>query len=87
MGARAIGQMAGVPAGSGVILLRAAMTKQPPKGFVLQDIERGAAMKFPVSARDLPQLSGPELGNRLDAIKKEWLASELTKTKADLLGA
>ena len=87
MGARATGQMAGVPAGSGVILLRAAMTKQPPKGFVLQDIERGAAMKFPVSARDLPQLSGPELGNRLDAIKKEWLASDLTKTKADLLGA
>lgn len=87
MGARAIGHSAGLAAGTGAILLRAALTEQPLLASTAQDIAYGAAMKFPVSARDLPELIGPALGKRLAAIKKDWLISDLTKTKADLLRA
>jgi tRNA nucleotidyltransferase/poly(A) polymerase len=87
LGPEALGHVAGVVAGMGSILLRAAMQAQPLLADTKERVEQGARAVFPVSASDLPQLSGPALGRRLAALKQDWLASDLTKSAKDLLGA
>jgi hypothetical protein len=53
---------------------------------VVNDIRRGSVAKFPISASDLPHLTGRVLGEKLASIKADWLSSDLEKTKIDLLG-
>jgi tRNA nucleotidyltransferase/poly(A) polymerase len=84
---KALGFLLGVEAGLAAVLLRAAMSSQPLSPDVVQSINDGAQAKFPIAASDLPWLSGPALGQRLTALKGAWLASDLTKSKRDLLGA
>ncbi|WP_223421827.1 CCA tRNA nucleotidyltransferase [Tateyamaria pelophila] len=87
MGPKALGYMSGIAAALGAMSLRAAMAAQPLPEDTLGLIAEGSRAVCPVSARDFPDLKGPELGQRLKALKASWLASELTKSKEDLLGA
>jgi tRNA nucleotidyltransferase/poly(A) polymerase len=84
---KALGYLLGAKAGLAAVLLRAAMSSQPLPSDVVQFINDGAQAIFPVAASDLPGLSGPALGQRLAKLKTAWLASDLTKSKSDLLGA
>lgn len=87
LGPEALGHTIGEVAALGSILLRAAMQSQPLPNDTADRVRAGAQAVFPVSARDLPEFSGPALGRRLAALKQEWLASGLTKSGKDLLGA
>lgn len=84
-GPKAMGHLLGATAGMGSVLLRAAIENKPLTAQVRQQVEAGAGAVFPISARDLPEVSGPALGQRLKALKQDWLASDLTKSKHDLL--
>lgn len=67
-----------------IILLRAALLSPAPANWH-EAVARGATARFPVSAADLPDLSGPALGARLKSLRARWLASDLTLTKGQLL--
>ena len=49
------------------------------------EVQRGAATPFPLTAADLPHLSGPALGAELKRLKNAWLRSDLTLTRSQLL--
>jgi poly(A) polymerase len=66
-------------------LARAAIFETPPATSLDQDIERGVAATFPVKASDLPNLNGPELGNKLRNLEASWIKSNFTMSKDDLL--
>ncbi|WP_299152706.1 CCA tRNA nucleotidyltransferase [uncultured Tateyamaria sp.] len=85
LGAQSLGHIAGKQAGLGAALLRSAMANQPLNAEDVVAVVQGADTPFPISAKDLPDLSGPVLGERLQALKADWLASNLTKSKNDLL--
>lgn len=87
MGAKAVGYLAGEQAGLGAMLLRAAMANTMPATDVAADVALGAAASFPVQASDLAPLQGKALGAALSEKKAEWLASDLAKSKAQLLGS
>ncbi|WP_299728333.1 CCA tRNA nucleotidyltransferase [uncultured Tateyamaria sp.] len=87
LGAKAIGHMAGKGAGFGAILLRAVMANTVLDVSEISEVAEGAQAEFPIKASDLPDLQGKALGDRLAALKSEWLASNLEKSKNALLGA
>lgn len=68
------------------LLLRAALFEQPLPPTAKDDVARGAATPFPVTAADLPALSGPALGQELKQLKNLWLSSDLRLTRSQLLG-
>ena len=84
-GPKAIGYLAGPQAGTGAMLLRAAMSNTVLDRDVIASVNAGSNTKFPIKASDLPELQGQALGARLAALKSDWLASELAKSKNDLL--
>ncbi|WP_415922410.1 CCA tRNA nucleotidyltransferase [Tateyamaria sp. SN6-1] len=85
-GFRALGHLAGLEAAQGAAILRAALFETPlPEGWQA-DIASGTSERFPVAASDLPELEGAALGKRLKALKQDWLASDLTLGKDQLLG-
>ena len=86
-GAKSLGHVGGAEAGIGAILLRAAMANTPLDPHVIEDVATGAKASFPLAAKDFPDLSGPDLGARLKELKATWLASDLAKTKNDLLAS
>ena len=68
------------------VLARAALLEtQPPTGW-RAELHRGASAHFPVKAADLPGLSGAALGAQLKALEQRWCDSDLTLTRAELLG-
>lgn len=87
LGAQALGHVAGKQAGLGAALLRSAMANQPLDPADATAVMQGAETPFPISAKDLPDLSGPALGDVLKVLKADWLASNLTKSKNDLLAS
>ena len=84
---KATGYVAGERAGLGAILLRFAMANTLLDAASVSAVKDGAAAVFPIKASDLPHLQGKALGDALAALKADWLASELTKTKRQLLSA
>jgi poly(A) polymerase len=70
-----------------VTLARAALFETPLPDRWQDQIARGAQARFPVSARDLPDLQGAALGARLKALETTWIASDFTATKAQLLAS
>ena len=75
----------GAPLAADTLLLRAALLEQPlPTGWQ-DDVARGAAARFPVTAADLPGLVGPALGQELKRLERAWLASDLRLTRSQLL--
>ena len=82
----ALGWKLGINDAQDVVLCRAALFETPPPDGWQNQIARGAASIFPVTAADLmPALQGPALGAKLREIQARWLASDLTLTKAQLL--
>lgn len=75
----------GADRGRDALLLRAAVLEHPVQGDALAEISRGAQSTFPVTAADLPQLSGAALGAELKRLQGQWLKSDLRATRADLL--
>lgn len=67
------------------VLVSAAMSGAPPAPFA-HLIQEGAAARFPVSARDLPEaLDGPEIGVTLKSLEKRWIASGFKLSRDELL--
>ena len=84
--AAALGWRLGRQRGWDAILLRAALMEQPLAQAAKDEIARGAAARFPVSAADLmPTLQDRALGTRLKQLERRWLASDLTLGRDDLL--
>jgi len=87
-GARAaeLGYALGVAEGRDVLLLRAAMSGQPLDREELAAVAHGAGQIFPVKPADLmPAHAGPALGAKLAELERDWLASDFTLTRDDLL--
>jgi poly(A) polymerase len=83
----ALGFLHGETLATDACLLRAALTDSMPPAHWQAAVARGAAAQFPITAADLmPALQGPALGLRLKALQARWLQSDLTLTRADLLG-
>lgn len=71
----------------GVYALRCAFAGSPPDMAKVDVIEAAALAEFPMKSADLiDHYQGPALGKRLKALEAEWIASNFTKTKAQLLG-
>ena len=85
LGSKAIGYSAGMRAGTGAVLLRAAMSDTPADPAWIVEISEGSKAVFPIRANDLPHLQGKTLGEGLAILKSEWLASNLAKSKNELL--
>jgi poly(A) polymerase len=70
------------------MLLRAAVLEMPlPAGWT-DEVGRGTAATFPVTAADLmPNLTGLPLGEKLKALEARWLASDLRARREDLLSS
>ncbi|WP_299650745.1 CCA tRNA nucleotidyltransferase [uncultured Tateyamaria sp.] len=83
--AKALGHIGGLEAGTAAVLLRAAYANAPIDRSDLCAVSEGASADFPISAKDLAHLSGVDLGIELKRLKQLWLASDLTKSKQDLL--
>ncbi|TDK44418.1 CCA tRNA nucleotidyltransferase [Antarcticimicrobium luteum] len=86
MGAAELGYRLGPAAGRDALLLRCAWLDQPWPGAAAAEIDRGAAARFPVTARDLmPDYAGAALGKRLAQIEAAWIASGFSLSRASLL--
>lgn len=83
---KALGFLVGAASATGAILLRAAMANAVPDPQSISHVSEGAAAQFPIKASDLPDLQGRALGEKLAALKADWLASDLRKSKNELLG-
>ena len=81
----ALGWKLGFVPAADVVIARGTLGMEPAEGW-LDEIARGAAAHFPVSAADLmPALQGPALGTRLKALEAAWLASDLKAGREELL--
>ncbi len=82
----ALGWKLGAAVGADAVLARAAMQGAAPMDGWVDEVARGAAAVFPVTAADLmPVLSGAPLGARLRQLEAQWLASGLRATRGELL--
>lgn len=69
-----------------VALIRAALFEMPMPPETRDDITKGAQAIFPITSQDLmPEFQGRALGQMLDALKQDWISSNFTKTKSDLI--
>ena len=82
---RVLGWRLGAARGADAVLLRASLLEQPIPPTAMPDIAQGATARFPVTAADLPHLSGPALGAELKRLQTAWLASDLRLTRSQLL--
>lgn len=80
MPAHEAGYRLGQDKGRDVVLLRAAMFEQPVVPADLDAAKSGAQARFPLRARDLPHLTGPDLGQALKTAEKAWIASHFALT-------
>ncbi|MGD1881358.1 MAG: CCA tRNA nucleotidyltransferase [Paracoccaceae bacterium] len=84
---KALGYSFGAETAKGIILLKAAMSSMPLHVDAFAGVESGARSTFPVVAADFDgTLSGGDLGEKLRSLKAQWLASDLTLSRDDLLG-
>jgi poly(A) polymerase len=81
-----LGHSLGTALGLDALLLRAALFEHPLPDHARADVARGSATPFPITAADLPALSGPALGQELKRLKSLWLASDLRLSRSQLLG-
>ena len=81
----ALAHLHGATLATDALLLRAALLEQPLPPDWQTETARGATTPFPVTAADLPHLSGPALGQELKRLKTAWLGSDLRLTRSQLL--
>lgn len=81
-----LGYRQGIEIARDVALLRAAIFETPLEPDFQEQARAGADRRFPVQAKDLmPELSGPELGQRLQALEDQWIRSDFRLTRRELL--
>jgi poly(A) polymerase len=81
-----LGWRLGQHRGWDAMLLRAALMDHPIPQGAKDEVARGAASRFPITAADLmPALQGEALGARLKELERKWRASDLTLTREELL--
>ncbi len=81
----ALAALHGAQLATDTVLLRAALLDSPLPPDWRAHIIRGTGTPFPVTAADLPHLSGPALGTELKRLKERWLTSDLRLTRSQLL--
>ena len=82
----ALGWCHGAMLAGDMVHLRAALFSSPLPPNWQDEIGRGVAARFPVSAADfMPELCGPALGQRLRSLENRWLQSDLRLTRPELL--
>ena len=70
------------------VLLRNAALSHPISKADWDKIAWGSKQVLPVSAADLmPRFHGPKIGEALEKMTKEWIASDFTLSKSDLINA
>ena len=85
-GAGELGYRLGTDVAKSIVALCCAYSGSPPVNEMLDRVVAGSAAKFPIKASDLMDVfSGPALGKRLKELEAEWIASNFTKTKEQLL--
>jgi len=85
-GAGELGYRLGTDVAKSIAALRCAYSGSPPVNEMPDRVVAGSAAKFPIKASDLTNMfSGPALGKRLKELEAEWIASNFTKTKEQLL--
>ena len=83
----ALGWRLGQDLAEDVSLARAALFETPLPAYWRDEIARGAAAEFPVTAADLmPALTGLALGQKLKELEARWLQSGLVLSRDALLG-
>ena len=82
----AAGYRHGQALGCDVALVAAARGLDLPPDWRAR-IDRAAAAKLPMAARDLPQLQGPALGRGLKAAEAAWITSGFAAPVSDLVAA
>ena len=69
-------------------LLRSAMAEQMPDAVILTKMIDASNAIFPIKAADLmPAFQGPALGQKLSALESQWITSNFTATKEELLNS
>ena len=84
-GPGALGYRLGAALAASAVLARAALFESAPPADWAAQVDRGATARFPVRARDLPHLSGADLGAALRVLEGRWIASGFRMTRAELL--
>jgi len=85
-GAGELAYRLGADVATGIVALRCAYSGSPPLSEMMDRVVAGSAAKFPIKASDLMDVfSGPALGKRLKELEAEWIVSDFTKTKEQLL--
>lgn len=80
------GYRLGPDLGRDVLLVTAASTGSSLERGVLDQVVRGSAQVFPVKAADLmPGFNGPRLGEMLDRLERDWIASDFDLGRDDLI--
>jgi len=88
--ARRAGYERGEAAARDLLLIQCARRGEPLNTRLISTIMDGAASEFPVAARDLMALGmepGPEIGETLTRIEREWVDSDFTLDRSTLLSA
>ncbi len=86
MGAAEAGYRLGETDGMAATLLLAALSGATLRADALEDVNRGAAARFPVKAQDLMKThAGREIGEALAAMETRWIASGFGLTRDQLL--
>ena len=86
LGAAELGYRFGPDEARDVILLRATLLETPLDLADFDRVQRGAMAKFPITAADLmPAYQGVELGVKLAELESNWIASDFTLTKEQLI--
>ena len=80
-----LGYHLGAELGADVALARASLLEMPLPEDWQAEIARGAEARFPLRARDLPHLQGPELGAKLKELEARWIASDFRLSREALL--
>jgi poly(A) polymerase/tRNA nucleotidyltransferase (CCA-adding enzyme) len=88
-GAMPLGEIAyrhGVSTAQTALLLRAAMSEQPPDAAMLPDLNEAAHATFPLKAADLmDHFQGAALGAKLAELEQLWITSGFKLKKDELL--
>ncbi|MEC7761091.1 MAG: CCA tRNA nucleotidyltransferase [Pseudomonadota bacterium] len=82
-----LGYRLGAATAEDAVLMNATLLETPPPADFRAACVRGAEARFPVTANDLmPEFQGAELGARLKHLESDWISSDFTKTREQLLG-
>jgi poly(A) polymerase len=82
-----VGYRSGADIAKGIYALRCAISGAPPLTEMVDKIDSAGHAVFPIKAVHLQdEFIGPALGQRLKELEVEWIASDFSKTKTQLLG-